>query len=133
MSVLRQIIGTDGGHVAYWCQGCDDAHVIKVGSGSGPLWVWDGNRDRPTFSPSVLCTTGKRVCHSFVRYGMVEFLSDCTHALAGQTLPLPPWPYADGEYGGVERFRDTSEQSDRTRETPKNDPREEQSDAGEGA
>ncbi len=29
------------------------------------------------------------VCHSFVRDGRVEFLSDCTHALAGQTVDLP--------------------------------------------
>ncbi|MCZ4340562.1 hypothetical protein O4H52_03015 [Sphingomonadaceae bacterium G21617-S1] len=32
------------------------------------------------------------VCHSFVRNGQIEFLSDCTHALAGQTVPLPPFP-----------------------------------------
>lgn len=29
------------------------------------------------------------VCHSFVRDGRIEFLSDCTHALAGQTVDLP--------------------------------------------
>lgn len=28
------------------------------------------------------------VCHSFVRDGRIEFLSDCTHALAGQTVEL---------------------------------------------
>jgi hypothetical protein len=30
------------------------------------------------------------VCHSFVRDGQIEFLSDCTHALAGTTVPLTP-------------------------------------------
>lgn len=29
------------------------------------------------------------VCHSFVREGRIEFLSDCTHELAGQTVDLP--------------------------------------------
>lgn len=29
------------------------------------------------------------VCHSFVRDGKIQFLSDCTHALAGQTVELP--------------------------------------------
>lgn len=29
------------------------------------------------------------VCHSFIRDGRIEFLSDCTHALAGQTVDLP--------------------------------------------
>jgi len=28
-------------------------------------------------------------CHSFVTDGQIQFLSDCTHALAGQTVPLP--------------------------------------------
>ncbi len=30
-----------------------------------------------------------RVCHSFVRDGHIEFLNDCTHELAGQTVDLP--------------------------------------------
>lgn len=28
-------------------------------------------------------------CHSFIRDGKIEFLSDCTHELAGQTVELP--------------------------------------------
>ena len=28
-------------------------------------------------------------CHSFVTDGRIQFLSDCTHALAGQTVDLP--------------------------------------------
>jgi hypothetical protein len=52
--------------------------------------------DRPTFSPSILVTwewgerRGKKVCHSYVREGQIQFLGDCTHKLAGQTVPLPP-------------------------------------------
>lgn len=100
-----------GGRVTYWCQGCDGPHSIRVEGDEHPLWVWDRNADAPTFSPSVLVTYGGRDagqedapperCHTFIRSGMVEFLSDCTHPLAGQTLPLPDWPYAEGEYGGV--------------------------------
>lgn len=64
---------------------------------------------RPTFSPSILVTGVHRltqeeretlqqggkvtprplVCHSFVRDGRIEFLSDCSHALVGQTVDLP--------------------------------------------
>lgn len=29
------------------------------------------------------------VCHSFVTGGRIEFLKDCTHKLAGQTVDLP--------------------------------------------
>lgn len=31
------------------------------------------------------------VCHSFVRNGQIEYLSDCTHDLAGKTVPLEPF------------------------------------------
>lgn len=108
-SKLRVATGSDGLHLVYWCQGCQDAHQVRVGEGASPRWTWDGNPDAPTFEPSVLVTykdlSGEEQherCHTFVQGGMVRFLDDCTHAFAGQTLPLPDWPYADGEYGGVE-------------------------------
>jgi hypothetical protein len=109
--VLRSVAG---GGVSFWCPGCDKAHVI-----SPAIWTWDGNVEAPTFSPSVLVTSGHYTpghsgpdcwctynakhpddptvfkcerCHSFVRAGRIEFLGDCTHRLAGQTVPLPPWP-----------------------------------------
>lgn len=92
--------------VAFFCPGCDGAHAIVTSDPSGkrPLWTWDGNVDAPTFSPSILTNHGKlgpnrHVCHSFVRSGVIEFLGDCTHALAGQKVPLPDWPGADHDEG----------------------------------
>lgn len=35
------------------------------------------------------------ICHSFVTKGQIQFLADCTHHLAGQTVPLPPIPARD--------------------------------------
>jgi hypothetical protein len=32
-----------------------------------------------------------KVCHSFVTDGRIQFLGDCTHALANQTFDLPGW------------------------------------------
>lgn len=57
-------------------------------------WGFNGDLEKPTFTPSILTRypvygVGERICHSYVRDGMIEFLSDCTHALAGQTVPLP--------------------------------------------
>lgn len=52
--------------------------------------TYDGtDADKPDGLPSR--------CHSFVRAGMIEFLSDCTHALRGQTVSIPDWPdgYSD--------------------------------------
>ncbi len=72
-------------------------------------WSWNGSATRPTFMPSVLVTYNgadaghagapPAVCHSFVVDGQMQMLGDCTHALAGQTVPIPPWPRAELEGG----------------------------------
>jgi hypothetical protein len=98
----------------FWCPGCDDLHMV-----SDPPWQVTGKDETLTISPSVLVyerqklinedlegdallatenvTTAPR-CHSFVRNGHIEFLSDCTHKMAGQTVPLgelPDWLKTD--------------------------------------
>ena len=40
-----------------------------------------------------------KACHSFVVDGRMQFLGDCTHSLAGQTVPIPEWPHPN--WGGV--------------------------------
>lgn len=90
--------------LAFHCPGCDSQHVCSV-TGPSP-WQWNGSLDRPTLSPSVLITyngadAGRdrgdgrlappAVCHSFVADGRIQFLGDCTHALAGQTVDIPDW------------------------------------------
>ena len=37
----------------------------------------------------------EEICHSFVIDGRIQFLSDCTHALANQTVDLPDWTELD--------------------------------------
>ena len=45
--------------------------------------------DKPTFSPSMACNMGTEIqCHSFVCDGKIEYLSDCRHELAGQTVEM---------------------------------------------
>ena len=89
----------------FWCPGCERVdpdgyrrgglHMLPVNTtATSPSWDWDGNLEAPTLAPSILSRYDGFVCHSFIRGGMVEFLSDCTHALAGQTVPLgelPEW------------------------------------------
>jgi len=79
-----------GGQQLYMfhCPGCGCAHGFHV-----PRWDWNGSLDAPTFSPSLLCNAQAMLsrCHSFVRDGNIQFLSDCWHVLAGQTVPLPDW------------------------------------------
>ena len=93
------------------CPGCNDTHWFDGG------WSFNGDMQRPTISPSLMVTTGHYLdihkpgdscwctynaehpdepapfkcyrCHSFIRDGRIQFLSDCTHELAGKTVDLP--------------------------------------------
>lgn len=83
-----------GDRLGFWCAGCETIHEARVHGEYA--WSWNGSVDAPTLSPSVLVRGGSRgsdhVCHSFVTDGAIRFLSDCTHALAGQSVPLKPIP-----------------------------------------
>jgi len=64
--------------------------ILKGSRKSTNCWSWNGDIESPTLKPSILTDQspeGPR-CHSFVNDGMVKYLSDCTHELAGQSLPL---------------------------------------------
>ena len=52
-------------------------------------WSWNGDTEKPTLKPSVLTNAPNRfVCHSIINEGKVQFLPDCSHDLAGQTVEL---------------------------------------------
>lgn len=100
MDQLSPILRAEAGdRLTWWCPGCNGSHAVKTGVNG---WTWNGAIDSPTFTPSVLVTydgsdagqakSPPAVCHSFVTDGQMQFLDDCTHALAGQTVPIPPWP-----------------------------------------
>ena len=79
---------------SFMCPGCGVRHAFweRWDDGS-PAWKWNGNFDKPTVHPSVKVTTPGgipgAVCHSFITSGRIQFLTDSTHALAGQTVELP--------------------------------------------
>lgn len=77
---------------AFRCPGCKCAHTIPV-AGDNPqqVWGWNGSVEAPTFTPSINYTDPDHHCHSFVMAGRIQFLGDCDHALAGQTVELPDW------------------------------------------
>lgn len=88
--------------VLFYCPGCEEAHQIDTAR-----WGFNGDYDKPTFTPSYLTWVdpnpkadpeyegGKYFngfrCHSFITDGNVQYLDDCTHKLAGQTVELPQW------------------------------------------
>jgi len=83
------------GSLWFFCKGCEQPHSVKVGLGPGPRWGYNENPEAPTSTPSVLVRWNEweeaKVCHSFVTDGRIQYLADCTHALAGQTVDLPDW------------------------------------------
>ena len=93
VSRLLRVSSYEGTTTAvFWCPGCDGPHAVRIaGPGS---WDYNGDHEAPTFTPSVKVTRPPTpyCCHSFVRDGQIQFLSDCTHTLAGQTVPLGEWP-----------------------------------------
>lgn len=115
VSISKVLMRGDDGTLVFQCPGCRIWHQVHTGQGAGPRWGWNGSADRPTFTPSILVqwhhwvppatipeiaaqiergeivqTKVEDVCHSFVTDGRIQFLGDCTHALAGQTVDLPP-------------------------------------------
>ncbi len=120
-NVLRDAEGPGKKYLVFICPGCNDFHMVCIepgpwkwdGNADSPTFTpsilirnghfashfkhgedrcWcDYNRE--------LVEEGKPpskykcvVCHSFVRNGRIEFLADCTHELAGQTVDLPILP-----------------------------------------
>lgn len=86
----------------FYCEGCQQHHGVN------DKWDFNGDFEKPTFSPSILVRgtipitdeeyerimNGEKiepspfVCHSFVRDGQIQYLNDCTHFLAGKTVEL---------------------------------------------
>lgn len=110
MAAISAILrSSEDGGLLFFCPGCKAVHGVKVGAGAGPHWGYNGNPDAPTFTPSVLVTTGRAVnpnfqpepgdppavCHSFITDGRIAFLTDSDHALAGQTVDLPPFKWGE--------------------------------------
>jgi len=107
MKVAKPWLGSHESGISFHCPGCDQRHSVRtVGNYA---WGWNGSVEKPTLTPSVMVTgvvplTAEEhtsvmrgephepvpfVCHSCVTDGRIQFLGDCTHALAGQVVDLP--------------------------------------------
>lgn len=76
-----------------FCPACKTSHAFDK------RWQFNGNFDKPTFTPSMNCfwtnpDTKQDVdrCHSFLTDGVWRFLSDCMHAMKDQQHPVIPFP-----------------------------------------
>lgn len=81
--------------VYFHCPGCGCEHGVWTTktNQNNAIWDFNGDMDKPTFSPSIKVTyptaAKTHICHSFIKNGMIQFLSDCTQSLAGKTVELP--------------------------------------------
>jgi hypothetical protein len=89
--------GAAGVDLLFECPGCGSRHRIRL-TGPGPNWTFDGDVNLPTISPSIRAQWDEgeartaHVCHSHVRKGRIEYLTDSTHVLSGKTVDLPELP-----------------------------------------
>ena len=109
---MTNVIKVNDDLITFHCPGCGHEHSIAFGAGDGQRWSWNERKDKPTFTPSILYSREQwtppvtpenlseyrsnpwkqekklHVCHSFVTDGRIQFLSDCTHDLAGKTIDM---------------------------------------------
>ena len=87
----------------FHCPGCEHGHIFYTKSwatenGPTPKWDFNGDLEKPTFSPSLLNVCEKhhdpkqRRCHLCVTDGAIVFCNDCTHDYASLTVVLPDRP-----------------------------------------
>lgn len=96
MKVIDQIECGGGTGFMYWCPACRFHHHVAIKPAkleNGASWTWNNSHDKPTFSPSIVVKVefknrSSLVCHSYVKNGQIQYLSDCTHQLAGQTINM---------------------------------------------
>ena len=84
-------IATRGRAFLHYCPGCRQMHLINIEKPNhcGATWTFNGDVERPTFTPSVNIV-GR--CHYNITNGTIQYHGDSTHALAGQTIPMPEIP-----------------------------------------
>jgi len=93
------LMDKERGLYVFECPGCGYNHsygtkpYTDTHGRQHPVWSFNGDVDQPTFNPSLLVNAGmpEKRCHLFLKDGMIQFLSDCYHELAGQTVECPEW------------------------------------------
>ncbi len=99
----------------FWCPGCETHHSYRTKRYKGevredgktpvPLWTFNGDMEKPTFSACPPYTAsllyagwqnqnGKMVgrCHLYLVNGVLDFLADCDHKYKGTKVPLGAIP-----------------------------------------
>jgi hypothetical protein len=78
--------------LVHYCPGCEQLHLVFYDQG----WTFNGDVESPTFTPSFnhgwSARPTRRCCHYVLTAGVLHYQPDCTHPLAGKSVPLPDLP-----------------------------------------
>lgn len=89
---LSPVLWRRGGRYLHWCPACRCGHTYHTNTEGRPSWSFNGNVEKPSFSPSMRIftpagpygdngeTTGERtICHYYVTDGKIIYQEDCHH------------------------------------------------------
>lgn len=98
--MAKVVASSDGKTMFVFCPGCGHAHGFHVKRETSPNWAFNGDMNKPTFTPSMrtfVVENGQEVtlCHSFVTDGRIQLLDDSKgHEVRGwHDLPEFPTGY----------------------------------------
>lgn len=98
-----QIHPTDSTMYMFWDIATQEPNAFFIRQGH-PCWQWNEDFSSPTVRPSILNTSESHIDmvtkkitkpwrnHVFITQGKIEYLSDCTHDLAGKTVNMVDFP-----------------------------------------
>lgn len=109
-----------GRYLYHYCPACDELHqyVVDRKDGNRPAWGFNGDLNKPSFTPSMLIRSGHYasgqketaetcylcngddeslrdicgICHYFVTQGKIQYCGDCTHDHKDKIVDLPAIP-----------------------------------------
>lgn len=75
---------------SFYCPACKTLHSFNT-YGDSPLWWFDGNLEKPSFSPSLrMLPSG---CHLYVTGGQIIYCNDCPHEFKNKTIDMVDWNF----------------------------------------
>lgn len=98
MGQVSEILRRAQDRYFHWCPACEEMHQLP------DSWQFNGDVDKPTFSPSFKQTFRRmeivdgvsqaaltRVCHYIITDGLIQFCSDSWHKRS-DIVAMPPIP-----------------------------------------
>lgn len=82
------------GVLEHYCPGCKGPHSFDIHERNhhGKVLGWDGDERKPSIAEAVRHLTPKGVCEYVLRAGVLYFMENCWHDLAGKSRHLEVLP-----------------------------------------